>query len=152
MWSLVGGFFREPQRILPQNLKLACRGAGAPRSSPATLSSLSRLGQLLLDTHALLWWRAEPDHLSPAAHAAISDSANAVAVSAASGCEIATKVRLGKLPPARELLDDLPGLLAAQGFQLVPITWNRACMPAATRCPTATPLIVCWPPRLSWPG
>ena len=41
---------------------------------------------------------------------------------AASGWEIATKVRLGKLPAARELLDDLPGLLAAQGFQLLPIT------------------------------
>ena len=35
-------------------------------------------------------------------------------VSAASGWEIATKVRLGKLPAARELLDDLPQLLAAQ--------------------------------------
>jgi len=37
--------------------------------------------QLLLDTHALLWWLAEPDRLSPAAHAAISDPANAVDVS-----------------------------------------------------------------------
>jgi len=34
--------------------------------------------QLLLDTHALLWWLAEPDRLSPAAYAAISDPANAV--------------------------------------------------------------------------
>ena len=81
--------------------------------------------QLLLDTHALLWWLAEPDRLSPVAHAAISDPANAVYVSAASGWEIATKVRLGKLPAARELLDDLPGLLAAQGFQLLPITLQQ---------------------------
>ncbi|MCX5926795.1 MAG: hypothetical protein NTZ23_05675 [Cyanobium sp. LacPavin_0920_WC12_MAG_63_22] len=29
--------------------------------------------QLLLDTNALLWWLAEPNRLSPAAHAAISD-------------------------------------------------------------------------------
>ncbi|WP_254987438.1 type II toxin-antitoxin system VapC family toxin [Cyanobium sp. ATX 6E8] len=78
--------------------------------------------QLLLDTHALLWWLAEPDRLSPAAYAAISDPANAVDVSAVSGWEIATKVRLGKLPAARELLDELPGLLAAQGVQLLPIT------------------------------
>ena len=28
--------------------------------------------QLLLDTHALLWWLAEPDRLSPAAHAGIN--------------------------------------------------------------------------------
>jgi PIN domain nuclease of toxin-antitoxin system len=43
--------------------------------------------KLLLDTHALLWWLAEPDRLSPAAHAAISDPANAVYVSAASGVD-----------------------------------------------------------------
>jgi PIN domain nuclease of toxin-antitoxin system len=36
--------------------------------------------------------------------------------------EIATKVRLGKLPAANELLGDLPELLAGQGFQLLPIT------------------------------
>ena len=77
---------------------------------------------LLLDTHALLWWLAEPDPLSAAAQAAIADPANGVHVSAASGWEIATKVRLGKLPAARELLEDLPELLAAQGFQLLPIT------------------------------
>jgi len=78
--------------------------------------------ELLLDTHALLWWLAEPDRLSPKAQAAIAEPANGVHVSAASGWEIATKVRLGKLPAARELLEDLPGLLAAQGFQLLPIT------------------------------
>lgn len=78
--------------------------------------------ELLLDTHALLWWLAEPDRLSPAAHAAIVDPRNRVHVSAASGWEIATKVRLGKLPAARELLNDLPQLLANQGFELLPIT------------------------------
>jgi hypothetical protein len=70
--------------------------------------------ELLLDTHALLWWLAEPDRLSPAAHGAIADPGNRVHVSAASGWEIATKVRLGKLPAASELLNDLPHLLAAQ--------------------------------------
>ena len=82
--------------------------------------------ELLLDTHALLWWLAEPDRLSPEAQAAIAEPANGVHVSAASGWEIATKVRLGKLPAARELLDDLPGLLAAQGFQLMPITLQHS--------------------------
>jgi PIN domain nuclease of toxin-antitoxin system len=76
----------------------------------------------LLDTHALLWWLAEPDRLSPAANAAMADPGNRVCVSAASGWEIATKVRLGKLPAVSELLDDLPQLLAAQGFEPLPIT------------------------------
>jgi len=71
--------------------------------------------ELLLDTHALLWWLAEPDRLSPAAHGAIADPGNRVHVSAASGWEIATQVRLGRLPAASELLNDLPHLLAAQG-------------------------------------
>jgi PIN domain nuclease of toxin-antitoxin system len=76
----------------------------------------------LLDTHALLWWLAEPDRLSPPALAAIADPGNRVHVSAASGWEIATKVRLGKLPAPSELLDDLPQLLVAQGFEPLPVT------------------------------
>lgn len=77
--------------------------------------------EYLLDTHALLWWLAEPDRLSEAAHAAMADPSARVVVSAASGWEIATKVRLGKLPAAVELLTGLPELLASQGFELLPI-------------------------------
>lgn len=84
--------------------------------------STSHPPALLLDTHALLWWLAEPDRLSPAAHQALADPGHRVHVSAATGWEIATKVRLGKLPAASELLDDLPQLLAAQGFEQLPIT------------------------------
>jgi len=76
---------------------------------------------LLLDTHALLWWLAEPERLSAVAHAAIADESTRVFVSAASGWEIATKVRMGKLPAASELVDALPQLLAAQGLELLPI-------------------------------
>jgi len=68
----------------------------------------------LLDTHALLWWLVEPQRLSPAAHGAIADSTARVLVSAASGWEIASKVRLGKLPAAAPLLEELPAVLAAQ--------------------------------------
>jgi PIN domain nuclease of toxin-antitoxin system len=78
--------------------------------------------ELLLDTHALLWWLAEPERLSPAALQAIADPGNRVHVSAASGWEIATKARLGKLPAASDLLNDLPQLLAAQGFEPLPVT------------------------------
>ena len=47
---------------------------------------------------------------------------HAVYVSAATGWEIATKVRLGKWPGIDELLNNLPQLLIAQGFELLPIT------------------------------
>ena len=76
---------------------------------------------LLLDTHALLWWLAEPSRLSRAASAAIAESSNQVFVSAATAWELATKVRLGKLEIAEPLLSDLPQLLAAQGFELLSV-------------------------------
>jgi PIN domain nuclease of toxin-antitoxin system len=76
---------------------------------------------LLLDTHALLWWLVTPERLSRAAHALIADPRSRIVVSAASGWEIATKVRLGKLPASRELTLDLPPILAAQGFETLPV-------------------------------
>jgi PIN domain nuclease of toxin-antitoxin system len=72
---------------------------------------------LLLDTHALLWWLVEPEKLSSLALAAINDPAATIFVSAASGWELATKSRLGQLPGAEGLLQDLPSLLQQQGFQ-----------------------------------
>ena len=80
--------------------------------------------QLLLDTHALLWWLAEPERLSPPAYAAIAETSNHVFVSAASAWELATKVRLGKLSVAEPLLNDLPVLLSNQGFTLLPVTFS----------------------------
>ena len=44
-----------------------------------------------------------------------------VFVSAASGWEIATRARLGRLPGAEGLLQDLPSLLQQQGFQSLAI-------------------------------
>ena len=102
--------------------------------------------QLLLDTHALLWWLTEPDRLSPAAHIAINDPANSVHVSAASGWEIATKARIGKLPDIGDLLSDLPELLIAQDFDLLPIPHRDP-----YRCAEDCVYAACWPPRLSWP-
>jgi PIN domain nuclease of toxin-antitoxin system len=52
---------------------------------------------LLLDTHAFLWWDADLPGLGAAARSAIRDSANNVFVSAASVWEIAIKRRLGRL-------------------------------------------------------
>ena len=53
--------------------------------------------QLLLDTHALLWWLNDDGRLGPAARDVIADPANAVFVSAVSAWEIAAKRARGKL-------------------------------------------------------
>jgi PIN domain nuclease of toxin-antitoxin system len=78
--------------------------------------------QLLLDTHALLWWLAGERRLSRRARAAIADADARIHVSAASAWEIATKYRLGKLPGAAAIVHDIPGVLASQAFAQLPIT------------------------------
>jgi PIN domain nuclease of toxin-antitoxin system len=78
--------------------------------------------RLLLDTHALLWWLEGNQRLSVPARSAIGDLSNTILVSAASAWEIATKCRIGKLPGAAVVALDLPGCLAAQGFEALPIT------------------------------
>jgi PIN domain nuclease of toxin-antitoxin system len=78
--------------------------------------------RLLLDTHALVWWLAGDDRLSPAARSAIEDSSNEVLVSAASAWEVATKHRLGKLAQAGPLAVDFAREVLTQGFAPLPIT------------------------------
>ena len=78
---------------------------------------------LLLDTHAFLWWIAGDAALSMPARAGIDDAGNTVYVSAASAREIATKFRIGKLPGAAKIAADLAGVLAAQGIIPLPISF-----------------------------
>ena len=78
---------------------------------------------LLLDTHAFLWWIAGDPALSLPARTAIEDSANYVVVSAASAWEIATKIRIGKLPGAAAIAADIMGVVTAQGFGRLPISF-----------------------------
>jgi PIN domain nuclease of toxin-antitoxin system len=77
---------------------------------------------LLLDTHALVWWATDSDRLSATARAAIGDGATRVLVSAASAWELATKVRLGRLPELAAFCADLPAAIAAQSFEPLPVT------------------------------
>jgi PIN domain nuclease of toxin-antitoxin system len=59
--------------------------------------------RVLLDTHTLIWATINPSRLSPDAVATIADTTTDVFVSAVSAWEIATKVRLRKLPEAASL-------------------------------------------------
>ncbi|MFM6829181.1 MAG: type II toxin-antitoxin system VapC family toxin [Novosphingobium sp.] len=81
---------------------------------------------LLLDTHALIWWLAGDNSLSGSARDAIADEANTVLVSAASAMEIATKFRIGKLPQAALLAHEFEAIIADQGFGELPITVHHA--------------------------
>jgi PIN domain nuclease of toxin-antitoxin system len=71
----------------------------------------------LLDTHALIWWLTNDQHLSQPAREFISDPENSLSVSAASAWEIATKYRLGRLSEAARLAQDIAGAIAREGFE-----------------------------------
>jgi PIN domain nuclease of toxin-antitoxin system len=78
--------------------------------------------RLLLDTHALLWWLDGDRSLTRRARTAITDEDNVVFVSAASAWKITTKARLGKLPGAEAVAEDVVGAVASQGFSSLDIT------------------------------
>jgi PIN domain nuclease of toxin-antitoxin system len=81
---------------------------------------------LLLDTHSFLWWLAGSRRLSRRAREAVADPSATVFVSAASAWEIATKFRLGKLPGAAAIVEDLAGAIASQAFTPLPVTVGHA--------------------------
>jgi PIN domain nuclease of toxin-antitoxin system len=82
--------------------------------------------RLLLDTHALLWWLFDDRALSRRARGLLADPHQEVLVSAASAWEIATKHRLGKLPAAAVLVQDIPGWVARAGFSPLPVSLAHA--------------------------
>jgi PIN domain nuclease of toxin-antitoxin system len=82
--------------------------------------------QALLDTHALLWWLSDDPALTTAARKIIAETNNVLFVSAASAWEIATKVRLGKLPTAGDLAADFTGCMEREGFQILAISGEHA--------------------------
>jgi PIN domain nuclease of toxin-antitoxin system len=82
--------------------------------------------RILLDTHALLWWLNDSASLPASARKTIADSENEILVSAASGWELATKVRIGKLPSGAVLAQDFAGYLQRAGFEELVITIEHA--------------------------
>ena len=94
---------------------------------------------LLLDTHAFLWWSEDNGRLSADARRAIEDDTNIAFISAASAWEIVTKYRLGKLPSAEALARDVLGAIVSQGFDQLPITVADAASAGALPGPHRDP-------------
>jgi len=80
----------------------------------------------LLDTHALLWWLSDDPALSRHARTAIAEARNTLFVSAASAREIATKVRLGKLRAAADLVSDFGARIERERFEQLAISVDHA--------------------------
>ena len=81
---------------------------------------------LLLDTHALLWFLANDPVLSPTAKALIEDSSNRKFVSIASCWEIAIKVGLKRLDLGEPATTFLAREIAANHFDLLGIELRHA--------------------------
>jgi PIN domain nuclease of toxin-antitoxin system len=79
----------------------------------------------LLDTHTFLWLEGD-ERLSETARAWIGVVEHRVLVSAASAWEIATKVRIGKLPGAVEVMTRFHECLIAQDFMPLTISTDHA--------------------------
>ncbi len=77
---------------------------------------------LLLDTHAFIWWNAQDPRLADVARDAIRDPENRIVVSAASVWEIAIKRKTGKLSFRHDVLK----AIAAGGFETIDITPGHA--------------------------
>ena len=81
---------------------------------------------VLLDTHALLWWVLGNSRLSAGAATVLGDVGTTIFVSAVTGHEIATKYRLGKLPVPARLAENLDQILNDNGWQPMPLTMAHA--------------------------
>jgi len=77
---------------------------------------------LLLDTHALLWFLADDNKLSSAAKSAIEEPRNQRWLSPISLLEIALKIRLDKLKLQTPFANMFPRELYANDIHLLPMT------------------------------
>jgi len=82
--------------------------------------------KVLLDTCAVLWATLSPSSLSRKAQETIASEENVILVSAASAWEIATKVRLARLPGAEKLEGNFLDVMGDAGYTLLAIDTGSA--------------------------
>jgi PIN domain nuclease of toxin-antitoxin system len=85
------------------------------------------LTPLLVDTHALLWWRGDYSRISARAREAIADPGRSLYFSAVSIWEIAIKRAQGRLAVPENLLD----AMEERGFVELPVLSRHAILAGA---------------------
>ena len=81
---------------------------------------------LLLDSHAFVWWRDEPHKLSPTAFAEISNSNNNVFLSVVTVWELQIKIALNKFTIKGTLENAVKDEQQNNGFQVLPVLLSHA--------------------------
>lgn len=93
----------------------------------------------LLDTHAFIWWVTDDSQLSANARNLIADSGNILFLSVVSAWEIVIKNKLGKLTLPEPVEQYIPGRLAINRFESLPIQMSHvlqiASLPSIHRDP-----------------
>jgi len=80
----------------------------------------------LVDTHILLWWIFNDPKLNNDCKDIISNPDNTIIVSSASAWEIATKYRIGKLPEAKQIVEQYSQILRQAKFSELTIATDHA--------------------------
>ena len=80
---------------------------------------------LLLDTHALVWWMLDSDRLGPRARKAILETEARVYISSASVWELCIKSSRGRLQLSRHPEEWIPEVLE-NNFEPLPVTFQHA--------------------------
>ena len=81
---------------------------------------------MILDTHIFLWWLFDDARLPAKIREYIQDIDNLVYISAVTAWEISTKYRLGKLPEASSVAENVPHWVSKAGFQALNVTLEHA--------------------------
>ena len=81
--------------------------------------------EVLLDTHALIWWFEGAAGLSKRASSIIASPGNLILISAAVGWELAIKVNLGRFNTPT-LVQELSRIVEREGFAELPISLEHA--------------------------
>jgi len=92
----------------------------------------------LLDTHVLLWLLSDHERVPVSVRDRLADPGSELLVSAISGLEIATKVRIGKLD-APALTVTLPGRVARIGATPLPVSLEHALLAGSMPWPHRDP-------------
>lgn len=82
--------------------------------------------QLLLDSHALLWYENETHLLSGSVRKALRGPSTEIFVSSVSVYELGLKVAKQQLPHAQRMFDDLPLHVKIYGFKMLPFNERHA--------------------------
>lgn len=85
---------------------------------------------ILLDTHALLWFDQEPDRFTPKVRKALRSKATTIFVSPVSVYELQRKLAIGKLPQAASLVQNIERRIVDYDFRFLPVTARHALLAA----------------------